>query len=359
MNAQRHIPLLEETLNEHRISYRKDFLLKFETYFKTGGIAKLYVNPINTSELKAVVQAARTHGIPFKIIGLTTNIFFLDELEYGVIISTKGMTGLQIKENTISVECGYSLQELVRVALINGMQGLEGLEGIPGTVGGAVFMNAGAYGYSISDHLVSVDYIDESGNMGSLLASECSFTLRTSIFRKNPEYIITSANLKLKPGKREDIAHRIETYHIARHSYQDFSYPNLGSMFSINGDFYRELFKRDALYRSICYLLKLIFKNPLSKFLSRKRPNNKIFNKLAITYAALDTLTYKPSLKSMNILVNDGNTRSIDLIEYINEIRKRLDKEISLENEIVTSPINMNNKESNIILNKISEKGLL
>src|SRR5690606_4337201 len=131
--------------------------------------------------------------VSWKCIGFTSNLFFFDELYYGVIISTKGMTNLIVNERCVTVECGYSLQDLVRVALVNGLGGLEGLEGVPGTVGGALFMNAGAYGFTISDCLAAVTVITPEGNICKLSKEDCGFKNRSSIFREQEGYIILSA----------------------------------------------------------------------------------------------------------------------------------------------------------------------
>ncbi len=346
-------------LDTNNLSYKKDYLLKYETYFKMGGKVNYFVMPNNLDELTVVINYLRKNDLKFKIIGLTTNIYFIDELEYSVIISTKNLTSLQITADTIEVECGYSLQEFVRVTLLEQSTGYEGLEGIPGSMGGALVMNAGAYGYTISDHLLSLTCLTADQKIIVLDKGTCTFNHRNSIFKENKDWIILSATFKLIPAKQSEIASKIETYHIARHTYQEFAYPNLGSMFSVKDDFYREFIRNDRLYHLICYILKILYKNPLAKFIMRKNPNNKIFNKLIQKYLLPKEITHTYSSKSMNILVNDGISDIYQILDHISLLRENLKTKTPIENEIIIAPILKENNETNNIINKIKSKGLL
>lgn len=316
--------------------YKKDYTLKYDTYFKMGGRVKIFASPQDVNDLKHIVNFLADISLPYKIIGFTTNILLLDEVEYTVIISTKNLIGVKVEDGFVDVDCGYSLQDFVRVAVMAGSKGFEGLEGIPGSIGGAVFMNAGAYGYDISDKLISVECINENGEVESLSRQQCGFSYRNSIF-KNGQYIILSAKFKLEEGHRKSIERNIEKYHIARHSYQEFVYPNLGSLFSINEDIYRALLRGSRFYTFIGYVLKLVFKNPLSKFLARKRPNNIVFNWLLLRY--IGGLNFTPSSKSMNILINDGRISFDGAVDYIFTLQEYLGGNINIENEIVLEPI--------------------
>lgn len=323
-------------LDENGVWYRKNYLIKYDTYFKMGGRVKIFVSPQEVSDLKLVVSFLVAIGLPYKIIGFTTNVLLLDKVEYSVIISTRNLLGIKVEDGHVDVDCGYSLQDFVRVAVMEGAKGFEGLEGIPGSIGGAIFMNAGAYGYDISDNLISVDCINERGDVEVLSREQCGFSYRNSRFKEGKS-IILGARFKLDKGDRRRIERHIETYHIARHSYQEFVYPNLGSLFSINGDIYRALLKDAPLYKVSCYILKLVFKNPVSKFLSRKRPNNAIFNWLLLKY--IKGVKFTPSSKSMNILINDGETSLEGAVDYIFTLQKYLGEGVDIENEIVLGPV--------------------
>lgn len=329
-------------LLEHSISYKKDYIIKYETYFKTGGLVKVFVMPNTYQELKNIVIFLNQEKFDYKIIGFTSNIILLDELEYGIIISTKNLTQLTIDENIIDVEAGYSVENLVRIAVINRAEGYEGLEGIPASIGGAIFMNAGAYGSSISDNLISVECIDQDNNFIELKKEECNFSYRNSIFKKNPTYTILRAKFRLIKGERENIQKKIEIFHLARHSYQDFVYPNLGSMISLTGDTYYNIMHNSRKYNTIYWILKYIYKNPITKFINRKRANNKVFNKLLLKYLRNEKnidLKYTLSTKSANILINDGSVNSEEIVKYIYLIHDLIDHKHYIENEIVIEPI--------------------
>lgn len=348
------IHFILDFLQKNLISYKENLLLKYETYFKSGGIARIHIEPNHISQIYSLIIFLRNSEIDFKIIGSTSNIYFLDELKYGVIISTRSLTSLTIQNKILEVETGYQLEGLVRVALINDFIGFEGLEGIPGSIGGAIFMNAGAYGYSISDKLISVTVLNEKNEFLEISKQEAKFKHRSSIFKQNPQYIILSAKFSLEVGNQNAIAEKIRTYHIARHSYQEFAYPNLGSIFSVQGDFYREIFRENKMYKIKCILLKIFLRNSISKLFMRKNPNNKLLNTLTIKYLNLKKIYLPVSEKSINILINDGKSSFFQKYEHVNALKKYLKKSTPLENEFVFSPL-MEDKNNVIFLEKYQE----
>lgn len=332
---------IEHYLNTKNIVYKKNHIIKYETYFKTGGNIKLFIIPNNYIDFKNIINYLIDEKLDYKIIGFTSNVLFLDELEYSIIISTKNLSKLEVIDNSIRVESGYSLQDFVRVAVINQAKGFEGLEGIPASIGGALFMNAGAYGDTISDNLISIEIIDENNNFIELKKEECNFSYRDSIF-KTGKFTILRAKFKLVKGNREKIAKNIEKFHIARHSYQDYTYPNLGSMISITGDTYHHIMKNDNIFNILYWILKYLYKNPITKFINRKKPNNIIFNKLLLEYLSSKKgikLNYTLSTKSSNILINDGSVTSKEIIDYVFLIYNLTNKQYHIENEIVLNPV--------------------
>lgn len=332
---------LANFLKNNLILFKENVLLNHETYFKAGGSVRLYVLPDTTAKFAFLIKHLKEVHFEYKIVGFTSNVYFLDELNYGVVISTKLLTNLQInkKEQIIEVECGYSLADLVRLVLINDGVGFEGLEGIPASVGGALFMNAGAYGYSISDNLQSVKVLDLKGNILSLDKSKCSFKHRSSIFRDTLNYTILSANFAYNLGNQKRSAKKIRTFHIARHQYQEFAFPNLGTMFSMhNSEFYKEVMRKSFFYSFTCVLLKLLLKNPIAKFIRRKNPNNVMLNLLTMHYLKKDIDNKMAvSEKSLNILMNDGKSDFNRIYEHITTLDKKLRSDTFLENEIVLS----------------------
>lgn len=336
---------LKNCLDHLGIFYSNDFELKYRTYFKRGGIVKFYICPATLEQLASLVAFCREKTVEYRIFGGTTNTLFFDDIVYSVIISTENIDFFILADTQIEVGAGYSLGDLVRVCLVNSLTGCEGLEGVPGTVGGAIFMNAGAYGYSISDRLLSVKCIDDAGRVVIFNKEQCGFAYRRSLFRTKSELIIVSAIFDFDKGIQEDIAHDIETYHIARHLYQEWAYPNLGSMISLNKDIYQQIFRKNIWYKFYCHLLKIIKKNPISKFFYRRRPDNYVFNKLVLNFAGrnfsgrrMEQGLYHLSKKSVNILINSGHYSDIDFVKHVLDISELTDSFDIIENELVFYP---------------------
>jgi UDP-N-acetylmuramate dehydrogenase len=138
----------------------------------------------------------------------------------------------EVNEEIIA-DAGMMLPDLSRFALYNSIYGFAGLEGVPGTLGGAVFMNAGAYGYEIKDTLVAVDIASYEGEVHRYSCAELELGHRNSALRKNEiEGTILRCYFTANKGDAEEISNEMEFYHAKRHKYQDFLYPNLGSIFS-------------------------------------------------------------------------------------------------------------------------------
>lgn len=349
---------LNHFLNDTRISYKQNHLLKYETYFKTGGLAQFFILPHTIEEMKSLLCYLNSEHISYKVIGFTSNIYLLDELEYTVIISTKNLNEVHIKDKEMHLSTGYSVEAFSRLMLLEQSAGYEGLEGIPASIGGAILMNASAYGTAISDHLLSVTYLNQDNEIKTIDKESCLFTHRNSFFKQNNTRIILSASFRINQGKSQEISHKMQSYHSARHSYQEFSYPNLGTMFAVNGDFYREFVKNNRFYYLSCYALKVIYKNPLMKFFMRKNPHNRVFNRLLKRYLAPQDLCHPYSQKSMNILINHGASSLEERLEYLKIIKSNLHEDTQIENELVLSPIVANEKNSKVI-RQIQDKGLL
>ena len=332
---------IKEYLIKNNICHRTEYVLKYETYFKTGGVAKVFLEPKDEFQLESVAKFLNSIGAEYRVIGFTSNIMFFDEIDYSIIISTKRLSNITVVDNIITVESGYSLQEFVRVCVIEQFEGFEGLEGIPGSIGGALIMNAGAYGDDISDNLLSVKCIVDNNEVVILKKDQCSFCYRDSIF-KHSNIIILSAVFSASRGRKEIIRKKIEKFHIARHSYQEFVYPNLGSMISINRDIYGEILKNNYYYYWFYLFLKVVLKNPLVKLIKRKRPSNDVFNIILKKY--IDSISgsligYEMSSKSANILINDGRLNSEDIVNYVFTIFSLVGEGFRIENEFIVDAV--------------------
>ena len=328
------IDKVKKFLTEKEIFYESDILLKDFSYFKTGGWAKIIIYPDNEDLLSLLLSFMYKNKFSFKTIGDTSNILFLDDCNYGIFISLQKLQSINYyyDENKIVVQAGVSLPYFTRKALLWEVSGFEGLEGIPGSLGGAVFMNAGAYGNEIKDHLINVEGFHRDGTAFNFSNKECNFLNRDSIFRKNNEkYIIVTVSFSANKGNANSIYQKMELYHSKRHKYQDFMYPSLGSIFSTN-DLYYDLASTDLKlkfflkwYRRIFYSNKIRRETPIN----RKKLNNFICN-----YYKWNFDKQPFSDKTMNCITNRGQ-HTDDFISYINLLKSKLPKSIKIENEIM------------------------
>lgn len=250
MGGNINLNIVDGILTSSGVPYKKDFDLSTNTFSKTGGVVKRYIMPSSISQFIYIVKKLEHERVEYKIIGETTNVIFHDIATYGIFISTKMLTDVELSSpEVVIVEAGKSLPDFVRDMSIRGFKGFEGLEGIPGSIGGAICMNAGAYGYEISENLISVRVLNEHRQEVVLDKDELLFRKRSSLFRINPKLIILSATFKKTNGDISDIHNKIEKYHIARHLYQEWAYPNLGSIFTTENGIYNEFCSQSILYK--------------------------------------------------------------------------------------------------------------
>jgi len=200
------------------------------TSFKIGGPAEVYVTPENTCQLTEIWQACLHAGYPITVLGGGCNVLVADEGIKGVVIATSRMCHIETNAPYITAGSGTRLARLAETACKAGLSGLEFAHGIPGTVGGAVFMNAGAYGYNIQDVCESVEVLKLDGTIESYPRQELGFSYRTSRFQGENE-IITGATFKLTPGNPEVIRAKINELNSRRREKQPLCYPSAGSTF--------------------------------------------------------------------------------------------------------------------------------
>ena len=225
-------PFVLQSINgiEDLIIEEKGDLSK-HTGFRTGGTAIL-AYPQNISALSELLLFVRRHDIRHHILGNGTNTLALDEGYDGIVILTKQCANeLKVEGEFIRAGAGLLLIDACRAALNNNLTGLEFAYGIPGSVGGAVYMNAGAYDGEIKDVLYSVDYLDENDQLRTAYADQLCLDYRTSVFHDRKDWIILSALFKLSDGDHFEIKNKMEDLMGRRKEKQPLEFPSCGSTF--------------------------------------------------------------------------------------------------------------------------------
>lgn len=206
-------------------------LSKYTTY-KTGGIAKAIVYPRNKTCLVKLIRLLRSHDVKYKILGNGSNLLFSDKTYNGVLIRLNAFDDIEfLARNKIRVGAGYSLMKLSLQCARKGLAGLEFAAGIPGTIGGAIFMNAGAYKSDMGYIVQSVKVLTPSFKVITMTNKELHFHYRDSFFQHNKDYICLGATLKLVLGKKSEIMAVNEERKKRRLESQPLEFPSAGSVF--------------------------------------------------------------------------------------------------------------------------------
>jgi UDP-N-acetylmuramate dehydrogenase len=267
--------------------------------FKIGGLCDYLITPESINETAEIINLSKANNIKIHIIGNGSNILFSDNGFRGIILKTTKLNEKKIKNDIISAHCGVRLSKMCDLALQNSLSGVAPLSGIPGTVGGAVYMNAGAYGCEIKDTLISTVYLDEKLNLATIDNNAHQFSYRKSFF-SHKSLIILSSQFKLKKVDYTLLKEETTRFLKQRADKQPLNFPNAGSTF-----------KRPEGY----FAGKLIENCGLKGF--------------SIGDAQV-------SEKHSGFLINKGNATAKDVLELIDYIREKVFSEfhVSLESEI-------------------------
>ncbi len=199
--------------------------------FRCGGRAALLLQPQDEAQLKACLSLLSAEGMDFMFLGNGSNVLFKDSGYGGTVIKPgRGFEYISTDACTVSAGAGASLSMISRAAQAQGLSGLEFACGIPGSLGGAVFMNAGAYGGEMKNVIKSVISMDRSGNIRHRSADQLDMGYRHSVFMENSEFI-TGAVLELQPGDSRIINESMAALMQQRNSKQPVNYPSAGSFF--------------------------------------------------------------------------------------------------------------------------------
>ena len=277
-----------------------DELMKNHTTYGIGGPVDLFVLPSNKEDLIKVFEISKKYNQEVNVVGSGSNLLVSDNGIRGVVICIKNcLNNLDVEDNKIYAECGVMLGKLVKHSIKNNLKGLENLIGVPGTLGGALIMNAGAWGGEISNCLESVELIDPDKNeVITLSKSEIDFSYRSSSFKNGS--ILLSALFHMDYSDKKIIEDSSKIAQFGRKDTQPLKYRSAGS----------------------------VFKNP-----SKESPAGMLIDK-----AGLKGLTIggaQISEKHANFFINKDNAKADDMLMLIkkakNTVKEKFDVDMSLE----------------------------
>jgi len=265
------------------------------TTYKLKGNAFLLVIPNNIDKLKTLLTYLRNNKIKYKIIGNGSNLIFKDEYYDGVLIKLDSFDGLKINDNIVKVGASYSLMKLAIKVSRLGLSGLEFATGIPGTIGGSIYMNAGAYKKDMSHIVSEIKVLTPNMEIKTLYSNELDFSYRMSFFQKEKDYVCLEATIILEKGNKDAIKKIIEDRKNKRLMTQPLDLPSAGS----------------------------VFRNP------DEIPAGKIIEDLGFKgYHIGDAYV---SEKHANFIVNKGEAKGSDIVKLINIIKNKVKEEMGID----------------------------
>lgn len=287
----------EKTAQDARLKTKRNEPMSAHTTFKVGGCCDIMVFPNSIESVCSLIRRVNELGLDYYILGNGSNVLFSDNGYRGVIITLgSDFSDMSAEGDTITASAGTSLKKVCLKALESGLTGLEFAYGIPGTVGGAVYMNAGAYGGEMKDVVTEVTCVNSRGEIVTRSASELNFAYRSSRFCDSGE-VILSAVFKLQKGDYSAIKSRMDELMERRKSRQPLEYPSAGSTF--------------------------------------KRPEG-TYAGLVIEQSGLKGYTVggaQISEKHANFVINKGGATAGDIIKLISDVQKQVKEKTGFELE--------------------------
>ncbi|MGM0855013.1 MAG: UDP-N-acetylmuramate dehydrogenase [Bacillota bacterium] len=214
----------------HSDNIKRDELLREHLYTKLGGRADFFLTPTTYEEVQNIVKLSNKVDVPFTLLGNGSNLIVKDGGIRGIVLHLKNFKDIKTTDQLIVAQSGAAIIDVSRRALAEKLSGLEFACGIPGTVGGALFMNAGAYGGEIKDVLDYCHVVDREGNLVKRTAAELELDYRHSNISEKGD-IVLEATFSLKPGDYEEIKAVMDDLTDKRESKQPLEYPSCGSVF--------------------------------------------------------------------------------------------------------------------------------
>lgn len=220
-----------EALSATNIVFLRNEPLRFYTSLQIGGPVDILAKPTSIREIQTLVELAKKFAVPYAILGNGSNTLVLDEGMHGmVILLSHNFSSIERSGCLITAQAGASLLEVCKYALHQNLAGMEFAYGIPATVGGAMYMNAGAYGGEMKDIVVSCTFLNEHNELETLPIAQLEMRYRHSYF-SDRRCIVLQVTFALQPGKAEDISALMEDYMERRVTKQPLEYPSAGSTF--------------------------------------------------------------------------------------------------------------------------------
>lgn len=204
--------------------------LKKYTYTETGGKADFYLSPTKNEEVQVIVKYANQNNIPVTYLGNGSNIIIREGGIRGIVLSLLSLKHIDVSDDAIIAGSGAAIIDVSRVARDYALTGLEFACGIPGSIGGAVFMNAGAYGGEVKDCIDYALCVNENGDLLKLTTQELELDYRNSIVQKK-HLVVLEAAFTLEPGNLKEIQAKMDDLTERRETKQPLEYPSCGSVF--------------------------------------------------------------------------------------------------------------------------------
>lgn len=271
------------------------------TTMGVGGPCECFIVAKSQEDIEKVVEFSKEYDLPLYILGRGSNCIFTDKGYKGIVLKISSDFGnIEVDGENIKVQSGCMIAKVARYAMENGLSGLEFASNIPGSIGGAIRMNAGAFGGEMKDIVIETEYIDENGEIKRINNKQHEFSYRTSIFKKNPKLVVINTTIKLKPRNKEEIKRLTEEISLKRKESQPYDYPSSGSVF--------------------------------------KRMDGVVVSKL-IDEAGLKGYTIggaQVSYKHAGFIVNTGNAKASDVISLIDLVKQKIKEKynINIETEV-------------------------
>ena len=277
--------------------------LSLYTTYKIKAIGKVLVVPNDIDCLKKLINYIKKNNLNYKILGNGSNLIFVNDFYDGILIKLDKFNSLSFNDCLIDVGAGYNLMKLALKCSMMGLSGLEFATGIPGSVGGSVYMNAGAYNSDISSVLVSAMILTPDLDVVKYENSDFDFSYRTSILQSSPGFVCLSAVFKLSHGNKDEIMELVNNRRERRFSSQPLEFPSAGS----------------------------VFRNPVDDYAGRLIEE--------IGYKGKRIGGAQVSEKHANFIINVGGATGNDVCSLINDIKKsvkeKYDIDLKVEQEFV------------------------